>query len=194
MSELSHEEVLQILEAIEKSEFDFFELRLGELKLTVSKTSSAIGAPGRLPSEAPTRSLPAAGAVGRGDPAPTGSAVPGSTASAAPDVPAEGGSDESERSKVAAVAAPADGLVEVKAPMVGTFYAQPEPGAPPYVDVGSQVEEDTTLGLVEVMKVFNAISAGVRGVVERILVRNAEFVEFGQPLFLIRPGGGEAAG
>jgi biotin carboxyl carrier protein len=75
--------------------------------------------------------------------------------------------------------------------MVGTFYAQSEPGAPPYVQLGSTVDEDTTMGLIEVMKVFNAIRAGARGTVAEILVQNAQFVEFGQPLFLIRP---ESAG
>jgi acetyl-CoA carboxylase biotin carboxyl carrier protein len=78
-------------------------------------------------------------------------------------------------------------MVPVKAPMVGTFYAQPEPGAPPYVAVGSHVDEDTTMGLVEVMKVFNAVRAGASGTVAEILVQNAQFVEFGQTLFFIKP-------
>ncbi|MPZ88896.1 MAG: acetyl-CoA carboxylase biotin carboxyl carrier protein, partial [Nitriliruptorales bacterium] len=60
-------------------------------------------------------------------------------------------------------------------------------GAPPYVEVGSQVDPDTTMGLIEVMKVFTSVVAGVGGEVVRVLVGNDEFVEFCQPLFLIRP-------
>ncbi len=71
--------------------------------------------------------------------------------------------------------------------MVGTFYRAPAPDAPPFVEVGASVEADTTLGLVEAMKVFTSVLAGVRGVVVQILVDNAQFVEYEQPLFLIRP-------
>jgi len=71
--------------------------------------------------------------------------------------------------------------------MVGIYYAQPEPGAPAYVQVGSRVEEDTMAGLIEVMKVFTPVHAGTRGVVAHILVQNAQFVEFGQTLLLIKP-------
>ena len=78
----------------------------------------------------------------------------------------------------------------VYAPMVGTFYAAPEPSAPPFTEVGARVDEDATVGLIEVMKVFNSIRAGANGVIEQILVQNAQFVEYGQALFLIRPDGG----
>ncbi len=71
--------------------------------------------------------------------------------------------------------------------MVGTFYARPEPGAPSYVEVGSRITEESTLGLIEVMKVYTQIYAGLSGVIDRILVQNAEFIEFGQVLFLVRP-------
>ncbi len=71
--------------------------------------------------------------------------------------------------------------------MVGTFYAQPEPESPPYVDVGSPITEESALGLIEVMKVYTQVYAGVRGIVDQILVKNAEFIEFGQVLFLVRP-------
>ena len=87
----------------------------------------------------------------------------------------------------AVIPEPDEGLVAVHAPVIGTFYAAPEPGAEPFVVIGSMVEADTTVGLVEVMKVFNAVSAGVRGKIERVSVRNEQFVEFGQTLFLVLP-------
>lgn len=84
-------------------------------------------------------------------------------------------------------AVPADGLVPVTAPMVGTFYAAPSPADLPYVQVGSQVEIGATVGLIEVMKVFTSIKTETAGTIEQILIGNGEFVEFGQTLFLLRP-------
>jgi acetyl-CoA carboxylase biotin carboxyl carrier protein len=80
-----------------------------------------------------------------------------------------------------------EGLAVVRAPMVGTFYRAPMPGAPPYVEVGSAVEPVTQVGIIEVMKLMNAIEAGVKGVVKEILAANAEPVEHGQPLIVIEP-------
>jgi len=79
------------------------------------------------------------------------------------------------------------GVVAVRAPMVGTFYRAPAPGAPPFVEVGSVVKETDTVGILEVMKLMNSIAAGVRGRVVRVCVENATLVEFGQPLILIAP-------
>jgi acetyl-CoA carboxylase biotin carboxyl carrier protein len=78
----------------------------------------------------------------------------------------------------------------VRAPMVGTFYRAPQPGAAPYVEVGQAVQPDTQVGIIEVMKLMNAIAAGERGVVAEILVPNAGTVEFGQVLMVIEPQGG----
>ena len=71
--------------------------------------------------------------------------------------------------------------------MVGVFYRAPEPGAAPFVEVGSVVGQGATMGLVEVMKMFNGVTAPVAGEVVEVLVANDEFVEFGQPLFRLRP-------
>ncbi len=79
------------------------------------------------------------------------------------------------------------GLIEVKAPMVGTFYRAPAPDADPYVEVGSRVEVGQVLCIIEAMKLMNEIKAEVSGTIEKILVENAQPVEFGQVLFLIRP-------
>lgn len=79
------------------------------------------------------------------------------------------------------------GLVGIRAPLPGTFYRAPKPGAPPYVDVGGRVEEDTVVGLVETMKLFNSVYANVRGVVVEFRVDNAAFADQDAVLVLVRP-------
>ena len=89
----------------------------------------------------------------------------------------------------AAVQAPSGGVSEseIKSPMIGTFYRAPSPEAAPYIDVGSEVNPESVVCIIEAMKVMNEIKAEVRGVVTQVLVENAKPVEFGQPLFKIRP-------
>jgi acetyl-CoA carboxylase biotin carboxyl carrier protein len=79
------------------------------------------------------------------------------------------------------------GAVVIRAPMVGTFYRAPEPGAKPYVEVGAKVSADTTVCLIEVMKLFNSIPAGWKGVVTRILAEDKDPVEHGQALMVVEP-------
>ncbi len=146
--DLTDEEVNEILDLIEKSNFDFLDIEVGELKLTVSKRKPGPTAPDRPAPAAP-------------EPAP-----------AAP---------RPER---------AEGLVPVTAPMVGVFYAAPDPQAPPFVEKGSRIDAESTVGIIEVMKVFTGIRAGVGGVIAEILVSNQELVEFGQELFLVDPKDG----
>jgi acetyl-CoA carboxylase biotin carboxyl carrier protein len=90
-----------------------------------------------------------------------------------------------------AVAPPAEvqatDLVTVSAPTLGTFYCAARPDLPPYVQVGSVVDSESTVGLIEAMKVFTGVTAGVSGSVVEILVENGDFVEFGQPLFRVKP-------
>ena len=88
-----------------------------------------------------------------------------------------------------AAAAPAasTGEAEIKSPMIGTFYRSPSPEAGPYVEVGMEVTPDTVVCIIEAMKVMNEIKAEARGVVTQVLIENAKPVEFGQPLFKIRP-------
>ncbi|HZM05309.1 MAG TPA: acetyl-CoA carboxylase biotin carboxyl carrier protein [Candidatus Saccharimonadales bacterium] len=78
-------------------------------------------------------------------------------------------------------------LLEIKSPMIGTFYRAPSPESPDYVEIGTEVTPDTVVCLIEAMKVMNEIKAEVKGIVTQILVENAKPVEFGQPLFRIRP-------
>ncbi len=115
--------------------------------------------------------------------APQVVAAPQVTASSAPAT-----SPASAASGTTAVAeAPDREQVTINSPMVGTFYASPNPDAPPFVSVGSTVDPETMVCLVEAMKIFNEIKAECSGTIERVLVSNAESVEFGQALFLVRP-------
>lgn len=82
----------------------------------------------------------------------------------------------------------ATGEVEIKSPMIGTFYRAPSPEAGAYVEVGSEVHPETVVCIIEAMKVMNEIKAEVKGVITQVLVENAKPVEFGQPLFKVRPG------
>ena len=77
--------------------------------------------------------------------------------------------------------------IEIKAPMVGTLYRAPSPEAGHYVEIGAEVNAETVVCIIEAMKVMNEIKAEVRGVITQILVENAKPVEFGQPLFKVRP-------
>ena len=80
-----------------------------------------------------------------------------------------------------------EGLVAIKASVVSVFYRRPAPDEPPFVDVGSEVKKDTVVCLLEVMKCFRSVMAGLQGRVEKVCVENAQLVEPGTALFLIRP-------
>src|SRR6185437_6904178 len=85
--------------------------------------------------------------------------------------------------------APVSNLVEVKSPMVGTFYKSPEPGAEAYIKVGSRVTTGQVVCIIEAMKIMNEIESEVQGVVREVCVENAQPVEFGQVLFRLDPNG-----
>jgi acetyl-CoA carboxylase biotin carboxyl carrier protein len=87
----------------------------------------------------------------------------------------------------AAPPAAATGEVDIKSPMIGTFYRAPSPEAGNYVEVGAEVNSETVVCIIEAMKVMNEIKAEVKGVITQILVENGKPVEFGQPLFKVRP-------
>ena len=164
-------QVLRLLEALERSPFDYLQLDVGELKLTIGK-----GEPGAAAQPSAEAKLD----QGANKPPPALPAAESRAPAPSPDAPA------------AAVASPIrndapEDTMKIEAPIVGRFYCQPEPGARPYVSIGMQVDENTTVGLIEVMKVYHAVTAGVRGVVAEICVKNAEFVEYGQTLFRVRP-------
>jgi acetyl-CoA carboxylase biotin carboxyl carrier protein len=155
---LTHTDVTRILELLDRAaELDSLEVKLGDFVVQASKH----------------------GAV-----APDSAAV---FRSAAPASPAA--------TQVTPAAAPAaetvvqipEGMVAIRAPMVGTFYSSPRPGEPLFVEEGGVVEADTTVCLVEVMKMFNSVESTTRGIVHKILVRNGELVQHNQVLMLIAP-------
>jgi len=87
----------------------------------------------------------------------------------------------------APAAAAASNEVDVKSPMIGTFYRAPSPESASYVEVGTEVNADSVVCIIEAMKVMNEIKAEAKGVITQVLVENAKPVEFGQPLFKLRP-------
>lgn len=164
--ELSEDDVLHILKLIDESKFDYFQLEVGDLKIMVSKGEPIAPASSPASSGSAPAARPAAAESNR--PAP-----------AAPETPPEA-------TKAPPKAIP-EGMLPITAPLLGTFYVAPEPGAPPFVAVGDVINEDTTVGLIEVMKVFNSVRAAVRGTIVELVVQNGQFVEYGQTLFLVKP-------
>src|SRR5471032_2959372 len=81
----------------------------------------------------------------------------------------------------------ATGEIEIKSPMIGTFYRAPSPESANYVEVGTEVNSETVVSIIEAMKVMNEIKAEVKGVITQVLVESGKPVEFGQPLFKVRP-------
>jgi acetyl-CoA carboxylase biotin carboxyl carrier protein len=158
--ELSEDDVLQILKLIDESTFDYFQLEVGELKITVSK----------------------------GEPIPLAGSAASASAAPSPARPTIAPAPQAQVTKPAPkVAVIPDGMVPITAPLLGTFYVAPEPGAPPFTQVGATITEDTTVGLIEVMKVFNSVRSGVKGVVSEVVAQNGQFVEHGETLFLVKP-------
>lgn len=126
---------------------------------------------------APPAAAPPAAATQAGTPA-SGMQAPAASSGQSGSAPAADTSGDD---------ADTSGLHEIQSPMVGTFYNAPNPDSPPFIKPGDHVTDDSVVCLVEAMKIFNEIKAECSGTVERILVKNAESVEFGQPLFLVRP-------
>lgn len=108
-------------------------------------------------------------------------------AAPAPRAAAASNDDSGDDAPAPAPAADTSGLVAIESPMVGTFYSSPNPDAGPFISIGTSVGPDSTVCLIEAMKVFNEIKAETTGTIEKILVTNGEAVEFGQKLFLVRP-------
>ena len=166
--ELTEDDVLHILKLIDESKFDYFQLEVGELKITVSK-----GEP------IPLSSSPTSAPVSQSPKAAVAEAPKATPATPTP-------APQTAAANIEAKAA-AEGLLPITAPLLGTFYVAPEPGAPPFVQVGTAITEDTTVGLIEVMKVFNSVRANVKGTVTQVVAQNGQFVEYGQTLFLVKP-------
>lgn len=149
--------VKKLLDLISETELNEVSIEEGDFKLKVKKTS-----------DAPAGSVP----VQYQMPAQPSNPAPQPAAAASP-APAEPKADS------------ADGDV-VKSPIVGTFYMAPSPDSDPFVSVGDRVEKGQTLCIVEAMKIMNEIEAEFAGTVQKILVSDAQPVEFDQPLFIIK--------
>ena len=150
-------DIKAIIDLMKKNSISEFELEKQEFKIKLKR--GGIGVVGA--EEAPPLMYAAPAAVPFREPAPQLAA------------PAPGGTAAHE--------------IEIKSPMIGTFYRAPSPESAPYIDVGSEVGPETVVCIIEAMKVMNEIKAEVRGVVTQILVDNAKPVEFGQILFKLRP-------
>lgn len=165
--EISRSDVHEILKVIDETEnLDEVEVILGELRIYVRRKAGDVAADCRwidpLKRKEPAeRRVPAAAA-----PLPAPDRDVQSAPQGSGDIPA--------------------GMHAIKAPMLGTFYQSPSPGEPPFVQVGQRVKADDTVGVIEVMKLFNSISAGVDGVIAEVLVSDATLVEFGQVILLVK--------
>ena len=175
MQGLSYQELLQLVELIKSSsQFREFRLRSGDLELELRR-----GGPDAPVAPASHADAPLNGHSAPSAPAPAADAAPAASqpgpVAARPSVPAP----------AKGVRELPEGATVIQSPMVGTFYRAPEPGAKPFVEVGAAVAPDTTVCIIEVMKLMNSIPAQCRGIVAEILVGDGETVEYGQPLIVI---------
>jgi len=160
--QLTYDDLLRIVELIKSSEqFSEFRLKVGDIEVELRRRGA---------SDAQPLSVPLA-VASRGRPVPAASQA---EPARAPD-------------ETRAPAAEPEGSIVISSPMVGTFYRASEPGAPPFVDVGQTVEPETTVCIVEVMKLMSSIPAGAHGTIVQVLVDDAAPVEAGQPLIVLQP-------
>lgn len=164
---LTYDDLLRIVELIKSSEqFSEFRLKIGDVEIELRRRQHA--------------STPAAVAVSVPTPTPANSPTGAAATTTQPATPTDPSPALSTPTWPA-------GSTVVRAPMVGTFYRSPEPGAPPFVEIGQAVEPDTTVCIIEVMKLMNSIPAGARGVVTHVLAENGAPVETNAPLVVVDP-------
>jgi acetyl-CoA carboxylase biotin carboxyl carrier protein len=162
---LTAADVAEIMRVVEQSTFDELRLDMDGVKLTLRRAGAAGGLVQSVTAQADL-SNSAATAPSRSDARIAPAAAP------------------------AADSAPPDaGLSEVTSPMLGTFYRAPKPGSAPFVDIGSAVDEDSVIAIIEVMKLMNTVRAGVKGVIAEILPADETLVEFGEVLVRVRTDG-----
>ena len=171
---LTHSDIAEIIRLVDQSTLDEFSVEVGDLKVEVRRKGAQPAAPGASATPAPAAHV-----------APAASPAPPAPAPSTPPVPAA----PAPESAPAAPGEPilGEGQVAVRSPMVGTFYRRPSPDEPPYVDVGSEVEADAPLGLVEVMKLYTTIYAKTPGRIAQVCANDAELVEYDQILFVVDP-------
>ena len=161
---LTAKDVSAIMQVLEDSSFDELSLEIDGVKLELRR-----------------------GGAGAPPPARRATSPAGGGGAEAAILPHE--TEEVARSAGGGAASPPSSdpnAVDVPSPMLGVFYRAPKPGEPPFVEVGSEVEEDTIIGIIEVMKLMNTVRAGVRGEVAEILAENGTLVEFDETLLRVR--------
>lgn len=167
---LKHNEIITIIRLFRESQFNNLHLECSDFKLAISKDGQVI---------APPDAGNFVGSISRTETGPVES--PGlkkDETGSAPIAPSAAlDYDQIER----------EGLEVFNSPMLGVFYRAPSPGADPFVKKGSQVKKGETLCIIEVMKLYTSIAAGARGEIVEIYVEDGQMVEYGQPLFLIKP-------
>ncbi len=164
---LTAADVAEIMRLVEQSSFDELTLELDGMKLTLRRGGTAERLDGVPVLEQAANSR---------EPAAAPAAV-----SAAAQSPAPNAGAQSSRAD--------PNVQDVAAPLLGTFYRAPKPGAPPFVEIGSTVEEDTVVAIIEVMKLMNTVRAGVRGIVSEVLARDGALVEYGEAILRVRKAG-----
>lgn len=172
---LSADDIRRVLEALDASEWDEALITVGDVQIAVSRNGGTL--PGVTPPAAPPTANPTAASTGS-TPAPVAPAASAPAAATA--------------TPVAPPSAPGAAVAEgrtVESPSVGVFWRAPEPGAPPFVEVGTRVAVGDTLGIVEVMKLMSHVDAPVAGRVVAVHAENAQSVEHGAVLFTIAPDG-----
>jgi acetyl-CoA carboxylase biotin carboxyl carrier protein len=168
VSNLTPRDIESIVELFESADWNELELRYGESELFLSKR---VG-------ERPSWAVEGAALQQPAGPHPVLTSDPGATAKPSP-------------APAAALSAPHTpaGHVVIEASSLGTFYRAAKPGVPPFVEIGDQVTPETELCLIEVMKLFTTLRAGVSGTVTKILAADGAMIERGQPLFIIDANG-----
>jgi acetyl-CoA carboxylase biotin carboxyl carrier protein len=191
---LTAADVAEILRLLEQSSFDELNLEMNGMKLSLRRGSAAAG------EEALNRRA-AGSASAAAAPGYTGGALAGggrdasgsSTRTAAPSAANPGSAQNAAPSQAATHGAPVKSsdpnIHDVPSPLLGTFYRSPKPGAPPFVEVGATVTEETIVAIIEVMKLMNTVRAGVRGTVTEIIPTDGSLVEYDQPILRIRKSG-----
>ena len=171
--------VKKLIEMLDGSSVDSIEISSDKgMKIRISKTPVQRGTVQMAaPMAMPQAMLAPAAAGGAGT--ALGRPTPAEGVAALGESDGRGGAADATKSK----------LLEVKSPMVGTFYASPEPGAPPYVSVGSRVAKGQVLCIIEAMKIMNEIESEYDGVVRETVAQDAQPVEYGQVLFRVDPNG-----
>jgi acetyl-CoA carboxylase biotin carboxyl carrier protein len=171
----SWQDVLDLISQLNESDYESASVQVGDVSIRLSKTDAVFDTP------------ETAGRVGAQPRIETGFDTPATAGRVGAQPRIETGFDTPTASATQpATAAAAAALGDtIDAPMIGVFYRRPSPGAAPFVEPGQRVEADTTIGIIEIMKLMNPIVAGKAGVITDFLVTDADAVEFGQPLATI---------